>query len=68
MVLRFREDLDVPRVGVFSHGIPNFYRFFGFYITCSAVILPFDYNMLKEISNQFHGRMFRVSNGHVTRP
>ena len=51
LVLRFREDLDVPRVGVFSQGIPNLSRFFGFCITCSAVILQFDYKMLRKIWN-----------------
>ena len=46
-VFRFREDYDVPQVSVFSHSVPNYLRFER--ITCVAVILQFDYKVVRKI-------------------
>ena len=47
-VLRFREDFDVPMI---AHGVPSFLRFLSFSITCLAVILQFDYEIMRKISS-----------------
>lgn len=47
----FREEWDCLRVGCFAHNDGNFWRFISFLITSVAVILQFDYKVIRTITS-----------------
>lgn len=49
-VLRFREEWDVLQVAGFSLSTPNFLRYVGFCMTCVAVVLQFDYRIVRALN------------------
>lgn len=49
-VLRFREEWDVLQVGCFTHDVANFLKFLATVITCVAVVLQFDYKVVRKIT------------------
>lgn len=49
--LRFREDWDSLRIGCFNHGEGNFLRFLSMVATSIAVMLQFDYVVVRTIQD-----------------
>ena len=48
--LRFREDWDSLRVGCFEHSKANFLKFLSTVTTCVAIVLQFDYLVVRAIN------------------
>lgn len=63
-ILRFREEWDVLQVSVFAHSAANFLRFLGSTITCAAIILQFDYKVVRTLN--IMGVLFAESVGRNT--
>lgn len=49
--LVFDEDRDSLRVGCYTHSLPNFLRFVSVMTTCVAVVLQFDFRVVRTISD-----------------
>lgn len=49
-VIRFREEWDVLRVACFPLSVANLLRFLAFCITCVAVILQFDFKIVRALN------------------
>lgn len=47
----FRNEWDSLRVGCFDHTLPNFWRFISVLTTCVAVVLQFDYRVVRMIAD-----------------
>lgn len=48
---RFHEDWDSLRVGSFPHHLSSFWRFISVVTTCAAVVLQFDYRVVRAIND-----------------
>lgn len=50
-LMQFREEWDSLRVGCFVHSLANFLRFVSVLTTCVAVVLQFDFRVMRKISS-----------------
>lgn len=53
---RFDQDLDSLRIGCFDQSVSNYMRFLSVVTTCVAVVLQFDYKVVRTI-NKLSGQM-----------
>lgn len=48
---RFHDEWDSLRVGCFAHNLQNFWRYISVVTTCVAVVLQFDYRVVRAIND-----------------